>query len=381
MTRARPTLALLLLLLLALVATACGDDDETAVADVEADPAAATDTTVADTAPPTDGTAAATDTTAAVEQSSPDTVVDPEVPAGTQLRLGDQGQYLELPLTLSGELDASPTEYVFSNFQGGPPLLEAFNAGELDVGFVGDVPPIFAQAAGQDVAIVATAVTNGTGLALVVPPGSDIETVADLAGQSVAYTTGTALQGFALAAFEEAGLEPGDVQQVELTIPDIIGAVRSGDVAAGVLVDPVLSQYLLEEPDARILRDGTGLTTGHQYIIASRDAIADPAKGPAIQDLLRRLIRGAQYRREHQDEWDQAYYVDGLGQSEELAAAVSDRIGDFVYQSIDDETIATQQRLADLLFAGGALPDELDVSELFDTTFNAAVADELALEG
>jgi sulfonate transport system substrate-binding protein len=370
MTRARRTLASLLILL-ALVAVACGDDDDDGQAAVDAAPAAATDTRVADTAPPTDATATA-------DAMTPATVVDPEVPAGTQLRLGDQSQYLELPLTLSGELATAPAEYVFSNFQGGPPLLEAFNAGELDVGFVGDVPPIFAQAAGQDVVIVATAVTQGTGMALVVPPGSDVESVADLAGQPVAYTTGTALQGFALAAFEEAGLEPGDVQQVELIIPDILGAVRSGDVAAGVLVDPMLSQYLLEEPDARILRDGTGLTTGHQYIIASRDAIADPAKGPAIQDLLRRLIRGSQWRREHPAEFDQAYYVDGLGQSEELSDLVAERIGDFVYQPIDDETIAVQQRLADLLYEGGALPDELDVSEAFDTTFNPAVADELS---
>jgi sulfonate transport system substrate-binding protein len=49
-------------------------------------------------------------------------------------------------------------------FAAGPPLLEAMAAGEIDVGQVGDTPPIFAQAAGAPIVYVAgQSITNGQG--------------------------------------------------------------------------------------------------------------------------------------------------------------------------------------------------------------------------
>ena len=41
------------------------------------------------------------------------------------------------------------------DFQFGPPLLEAINVGSVDFGYVGDSPPIFAQAAGARIRYVA----------------------------------------------------------------------------------------------------------------------------------------------------------------------------------------------------------------------------------
>ncbi len=39
----------------------------------------------------------------------------------------------------------------WADFQFGPPLLEAINVGSVDFGYVGDAPPIFAQAAGANI--------------------------------------------------------------------------------------------------------------------------------------------------------------------------------------------------------------------------------------
>src|ERR1700730_16080550 len=41
------------------------------------------------------------------------------------------------------------------DFQFGPPLLEAINVGSVDVGYVSDTPPIFAQAGGARIRYVA----------------------------------------------------------------------------------------------------------------------------------------------------------------------------------------------------------------------------------
>ena len=54
-------------------------------------------------------------------------------------------------------------------FTSGPPLLEAMGTGNVDLGAVGDTPPIFAQAANANVVYVAgSPITNGQGI--LVPP-------------------------------------------------------------------------------------------------------------------------------------------------------------------------------------------------------------------
>src|ERR1700676_1099725 len=57
-------------------------------------------------------------------------------------------------------------------FQFGPPLLEAINVGSVDFGYVGDSPPIFAQAAGARIRYVAAVNEGGNPQAITVPRDS-----------------------------------------------------------------------------------------------------------------------------------------------------------------------------------------------------------------
>src|SRR4029079_14752321 len=67
-------------------------------------------------------------------------------------------------------------------FTSGPPLLEAMSVGSVDLGAVGDTPPIFPQAANANVVYVAgSRITNGQGI--LVPANSGIRSIADLTGQ------------------------------------------------------------------------------------------------------------------------------------------------------------------------------------------------------
>src|SRR5437763_6734004 len=52
---------------------------------------------------------------------------------------------------LEKHLAARGVEVKWVEFTSGPPLLEAMNVGSIDLGQVGDTPPIFAQAAGAAV--------------------------------------------------------------------------------------------------------------------------------------------------------------------------------------------------------------------------------------
>lgn len=76
-------------------------------------------------------------------------------PATDTLRIGYQKSASLLVLLKSQQLlerRLAPlgTAVKWVEFPAGPQLLEGLNVGAVDVGFVGEAPPIFAQAAGAD---------------------------------------------------------------------------------------------------------------------------------------------------------------------------------------------------------------------------------------
>jgi len=89
-------------------------------------------------------------------------------------------------------------------FTSGPPLLEAMSIGSVDLGAVGDTPPIFAQAANANVVYVAgSRITNGQGI--LVSANSGIRSIADLRGKRVGFTKGSSAHNVVIATLEKAG--------------------------------------------------------------------------------------------------------------------------------------------------------------------------------
>jgi sulfonate transport system substrate-binding protein len=104
----------------------------------------------------------------------------------------------------------------WSEFTSGPPLLEALGAGALDFGATGDVPPLFAQAAGGQLYYVGTYRGSAAGSAIVVRKDSDIKTVEDLKGKKVAFKRGSSAHNVTVKILRKAGLKIDDVELVDL---------------------------------------------------------------------------------------------------------------------------------------------------------------------
>lgn len=79
--------------------------------------------------------------------------------ATTTLRIGWQKNGVLALAKRTGALEkrlaARGVTVTWAEFTSGPPLLEALGAGALDFGPTGDVPPLFAQAAGGNLAMSA----------------------------------------------------------------------------------------------------------------------------------------------------------------------------------------------------------------------------------
>lgn len=68
----------------------------------------------------------------------------PKAEARARLRVADQAGLTKSALSMAGELNA-PYDIEWSSFTAGPPLLAAIGADAVDLGSVGDSPPVFAQ--------------------------------------------------------------------------------------------------------------------------------------------------------------------------------------------------------------------------------------------
>jgi sulfonate transport system substrate-binding protein len=157
-------------------------------------------------------------------------------------------------------------------FPAGPQLLEGLNVGAVDVGFVGEAPPIFAQAAGAKFVYIGNDPAAPEAEAIVVAKESPIRSVADLKGKKVALNKGSNVHFLLVKALEKHGLKYTDILPVFLPPADARAAFERGAVDAWAIWDPFLAA-VEKQSGARILVDGRGLVNNFAYYLAERSYV------------------------------------------------------------------------------------------------------------
>ena len=157
----------------------------------------------------------------------------------------------------------------WAEFPSGPPLLEALNAGAIDLGSAGEAPPIFAQANNPDFLYVAHEPAAPLGEAILVPKDSPIKTVADLRGRKIALNKGSNVHFFLVQALEKAGIPYDAVTLVFLAPGDAVAAFSRGAVDAWAIWDPYYASGE-QATGARTLTNGTDLVPNRQFYLSTR---------------------------------------------------------------------------------------------------------------
>ncbi|MFT4040443.1 MAG: aliphatic sulfonate ABC transporter substrate-binding protein [Thermomicrobiales bacterium] len=242
-------------------------------------------------------------------------------------------------------------------FPAGPPMLEAMNAGAIDLGYVGSPPPIFAQAAGADLVYVLATVANSDTQGVLVPKDSAIQAPADLKGKKVAVTKGSSANALLVRTLEFGGLEWGDVEPVFLLPSDAKAAFEGGSVDAWSIWDPYLAAEEAASGARSIASDGSVGHPSRAYYLASRPfATGNPE---ALEVLKTSLEESEAWSQEHIDEV--AKLISGeTGLPEEVIVTVEERrkVG---VDAISPEIVAEQQAVADLFFGIGLIPEKIDI--------------------
>ncbi|CEA07015.1 Putative aliphatic sulfonates-binding protein precursor [Arthrobacter saudimassiliensis] len=117
---------------------------------------------------------------------------------------------------------------------------EALRAGAIDVGSTAGSAALLARSNGSPIKTISI-YSQPEWAALLVGPDSEITSVADLKGKSVAATKGTDPYFFLVQALEEAGLETSDVTVQNLQHADGRAALENGSVDAWSGLDPIMA--------------------------------------------------------------------------------------------------------------------------------------------
>ncbi|MEU3061730.1 ABC transporter substrate-binding protein [Streptomyces subrutilus] len=291
--------------------------------------------------------------------------------AKVTLNIGDQKGGNESLLRAAGELDGLDYSVKWSTFTSGPPLLEAVNAKAVDIGGVGNTPPVFAAGAKSKITVVAATHGSAAGEAILVPKGSALQSPSELRGKKIAVAQGSSAHFQLIASLEQAGLKPTDVTVNFLQPADALAAFNSGAVDAWAVWDPYTSQVL--RTGARVLTSGEGVVNGLGFQVASPAALQDAGKSKAIGDYLTRLQRAQDWVFKHPEEWAKVWAKETGLPYEVAFDAVKRSNGTRVTVAVDDTAVASEQKIADTFTELKLIPGKVVFKDFVDTRFNGTL--------
>ena len=171
----------------------------------------------------------------------------------------------------------------WSLFESGPALTEALKAGSIDIGQVGEAPPIFAAAGRIDFKIIGTSAPVPKGEAVLVKESRGFRSFKDLRGRTIGLNKGSNVHWLLVRLLEANGMTIDDVKVRYLKPAEGRPAFDNDQIDAWVIWDPYFA--LAERPGVKILADASGLANNREYILVSPEALEK--KPDRIREFLK----------------------------------------------------------------------------------------------
>lgn len=246
----------------------------------------------------------------------------------------------------------------WKEFPAGPQMLEALAVGAVDYGYVGNTPPIFAQAADKALTYVGYEVYSGKNLALLTQENSVLKNLTDLKGKRIAVQKGSSAHEFLAKILQKADLTWQDIQPIWLAPADARAAFDKKSVDAWAIWDPFLANAQLSAK-ARVLTDSTAFPETYSFFIGNPNFIQ---KYPdANQKFIDSINQADQWIVNHLDETTKIY-AQSTGLSAEVAQTVIDRrFKPSPIHTLTPAVVQSQQAIADMFYQDALIPKKIDV--------------------
>ena len=173
------------------------------------------------------------------------------------------------------------------------------STGSVDLGAVGDTPPIFAQAANANIVYVAGSPHHqraGHSGARQFRHSH----IADLKGKRVGFTKGTSAHNVLIATLEKAGLTYEDITPVYLSPPDAGPAFANGSIEAWAIWDPYFA-IGEKRQNGRILVNAYEVAKTNSFYLANRDFANSQRRARPARSSTG-LAEAARWAEAHRDE-------------------------------------------------------------------------------
>jgi sulfonate transport system substrate-binding protein len=296
--------------------------------------------------------------------------------AGIPIRVGwqtswaTQGQ-LSVILQQSDILKSLGFEPTFVGFSYGAPLNEGALAGEVDVLFTADQPAIALCNRDKTWGMIGRLMYNRVGT--FVPPESDVKTVADLKGKTVAIPFGAAAHRETLGAVTAAGMDPTkDINAVNMGIKEIAVLAKSkkwDTVHAGSAWDPVFAQL---ESSGMVRTVAQGLVTS---VVVMDDDFVKANPGADAKFMKGMAKAYAQYKGDTSkanQAFKTASKLDFSLEALDLAASVEPNLAADkpISVNLSDADKANIQKAADFMLEAKILKTAVDTSTMVRSSAN-----------
>lgn len=282
-----------------------------------------------------------------------------------KIRIGFQKGGSLVLLKSSGELEkslaAKKVSVEWKEFAFGPPMVEALNAGSVDIGFVGSPPPVFAQAgAAPDLVYVGYGQPTGKGYGIVVKDTSPVKDFTQLKGKRIGVAKGSAGEYFLLQALEKHHIPLSQIKESYLGYSEARAAWEQGYIDAWVVPDPRLADAEINS-NARIVLTAADVDPQYNFYISPASfAHQYPQAAVAVLAAINTI------EKQIEKNPDRAAIL--LAKDTRLTEAVWQkslrRQSWGVGWPLSEKVIANQQQVAELFYRYHMIPAKVNVREI-----------------
>ena len=168
-------------------------------------------------------------------------------------------------------------DYIF--FQNGPPMMEAFAAGQLDIA-VNSLMPVTTYAARLPGSAVIVSHLGSSTYALLVNANSQAKDISDLKGKKIAVSFGSDSHLDLLISLTQAGIDPNNgVEILNVQPPELPVALEKG-IADAIVIRQPLVQSLQQTTGAKVLKSWP-----HRFLVLARSKVLQ-TRPQAISQFL-----------------------------------------------------------------------------------------------
>jgi NitT/TauT family transport system substrate-binding protein len=183
----------------------------------------------------------------------------------------------------------APVKFTPQPFNAGPGLIDALNAHQIDVGYVGPGPVInaFAQSHGQGIRVISGAAANG--VLIVAAKGSGIVQMSDLKGKKIATPQKRNTQDIAARHYVTSVLGQADAENVlPVGNAEQMTMMQQGKIDAAWVPEP-WGSLLIAKAGATLVGEEKDLWPGKQFDLTV--LVTTPEFLAAHPDVIQQLLK------------------------------------------------------------------------------------------